>query len=63
MGHSGDSDEIPFVNSSSPPANDKERLQVLKVQLHTCDRLREPCACIVGVSSRFQYATDGQSCN
>ena len=31
MGHSGDSDEVPFVNSSNPPANDKERLQVLKV--------------------------------
>lgn len=31
MGHSGDSDEIPFVNSASPPSNDKERLQVLKV--------------------------------
>ena len=31
MGHSGDSDEIPFMNSNSPPANDKERLQVLKV--------------------------------
>ena len=31
MGHSGDSDEIPFVNSSNPPANDKERLQILKV--------------------------------
>lgn len=31
VGHSGDSDEVPFVNSNSPPANDKERLQVLKV--------------------------------
>ena len=36
VGHSGDSIEVPFVQSSNPPANDKERLQVLKVreQLH-----------------------------
>ena len=32
VGHSGDSDEVPFVNSSNPPSNDKERLQVLKVR-------------------------------
>ena len=31
VGHSGDSIEVPFVESSNPPANDKERLQVLKV--------------------------------
>ena len=31
VGHSGDSDEIPFVESSNPPSNDKERLKVLKV--------------------------------
>ena len=31
VGHSGDSDEISFVNSNNPPLNDKERLQVLKV--------------------------------
>ena len=34
MGHSGDSDEIPFVKSSSPPCNDKERLQILKVHTY-----------------------------
>jgi len=36
VGHSGDSDEIPFVNSSSPPSNDKERLQILKVWFIMC---------------------------
>ena len=34
MGHSGDSEEIPFVVSSTPPVNDKERLEVLKVNMH-----------------------------
>ena len=37
MGHSGDSEEIPFVASTAPPANDKERLDVLKVKLHVHD--------------------------
>ena len=39
VGHSGDTEEIQFVASSAPPANDKERLDVLKVklQLHTYD--------------------------
>ena len=32
VGHSGDSSEVPFVQSTNPPANDKERLQVLKVR-------------------------------
>ena len=31
VGHSGDSIEVPFVQSANPPANDKDRLQVLKV--------------------------------
>ncbi|CAI8035267.1 von Willebrand factor A domain-containing protein 8 [Geodia barretti] len=33
VGHSGDSIEVPFVESSNPPANDKERLQVLKAMI------------------------------
>ena len=36
VGHSGDAIQVPFVQSTSPPANDKERLQVLKVHVHTC---------------------------
>lgn len=43
MGHSGDSDEVMFVNSSNPPSNDKERLQVLKV---TLDVIVEQMGCI-----------------
>lgn len=31
VGHSGDAIQVPFVQSTSSPANDKERLQVLKV--------------------------------
>ena len=30
VGHSGDSIEVPFVESFNPPAEEEERLQVLK---------------------------------
>ena len=41
VGHSGDSDEVPFVNSSNPPCNDKERLQVLKVRESLLSKLSD----------------------
>lgn len=31
VGHSGDSHSIPFVLAGRPPANNKERLEVVKV--------------------------------
>ena len=31
VGHSGDSAEIPFLSSESPPTNEKEKMDILKV--------------------------------
>ena len=33
VGHSGDSYEDPFIKSTAPPANNKERLQVIRMSI------------------------------
>lgn len=33
VGHSGESDCIPFILSGQPPANNKERLDIIKVRM------------------------------
>ena len=54
VGHSGDSIEVPFVQSANPPANDKERLQVLKVRFYCEDYIIIHCSVSQKLVSLFR---------
>lgn len=40
VGHSGDTQNITFVSKKNPPADNKQRLEIIKVRRLMCVRVR-----------------------